>query len=111
MEIKSLENELNTLAYHGRGIIIGKSVDGKKAITAYLPEQTFIHDWMRNIDAVDYFNDFFKDLTLTPDNDWQRDELEEFLENLDTEYPSLNSVKAFADRHGIRQRQANKINN
>ena len=58
-----------------------------------------------------HFNDFFKDLTLTPDNDWQREELEEFLENLDTEYPSLNSVKAFADRLGIRQRQANKINN
>ena len=35
MEIKSLENELNSLAYHGRGIIIGKSTDGKKAITAY----------------------------------------------------------------------------
>ena len=35
MEIKSLENELNSLADHGRGIIIGKSVDGKKAITAY----------------------------------------------------------------------------
>ena len=35
MEIMSLENELNSLAYHGRGIIIGKSVDGKKAITAY----------------------------------------------------------------------------
>ncbi len=35
MEIKSLENELNSLAYHGRGIIIGKSADGKKAITAY----------------------------------------------------------------------------
>ncbi len=32
-----------------------------KAITAYLPEQTFVHDWMRNIDAVDYFNDFFSD--------------------------------------------------
>ncbi len=35
MKIKSLENELNSLAYHGRGIIIGKSVDGTKAITAY----------------------------------------------------------------------------
>lgn len=32
-----------------------------KAVTAYLPEQTFVHDWMRNIDAVDYFNDFYKD--------------------------------------------------
>ncbi len=35
MEIKSIENELNSLAYHGRGIIIGKSADGKKAIAAY----------------------------------------------------------------------------
>lgn len=35
MEIKSLECELNSLPYHGRGIIIGKSVDGKKAIAAY----------------------------------------------------------------------------
>ena len=35
MEIRSLENELNSLPYHGRGIIIGKSADGKKAVTAY----------------------------------------------------------------------------
>ena len=35
MEIKTIKQELNSLAYHGRGIIIGKSVDGKKAITAY----------------------------------------------------------------------------
>ncbi len=35
MEIKTLANELNSLAYHGRGIVIGKSADGKKAITAY----------------------------------------------------------------------------
>ena len=35
MEIKNLENELNSLAYHGRGIMIGKSPDGKKAVTAY----------------------------------------------------------------------------
>ncbi len=35
MEIKTLENELNSLAYHGRGIIIGKSADEKKAVTAY----------------------------------------------------------------------------
>lgn len=35
MKIKSIENELNSLRYHGRGIIIGKSADGKKAITAY----------------------------------------------------------------------------
>lgn len=35
MEIKTIANELNSLPYHGRGIMIGKSEDGKKAITAY----------------------------------------------------------------------------
>ncbi len=35
MKISTIENELNSLAYHGRGIIIGKSADGKKAVTAY----------------------------------------------------------------------------
>ena len=48
--------------YKGSVLIEGNTPGDKtKAITAYLPEQTFIHDWMRNIDAVDYFNDFFKD--------------------------------------------------
>ncbi len=35
MEIRTIANELNSLSYHGRGIIIGKSADSKKAITAY----------------------------------------------------------------------------
>ena len=35
MKVSTIKNELNSLAYHGRGIIIGKSADGKKAITAY----------------------------------------------------------------------------
>ena len=35
MKISSIKEELNSLAYHGRGIIIGKSADSKKAITAY----------------------------------------------------------------------------
>ena len=35
MKVSTIANELNSLAYHGRGIIIGKSTDGKKAITAY----------------------------------------------------------------------------
>ena len=35
MEIKTIAAELNSLAYHGRGIIIGKSANSKKAITAY----------------------------------------------------------------------------
>ena len=35
MKVNTIANELNSLAYHGRGIIIGKSADGKKAVTAY----------------------------------------------------------------------------
>lgn len=35
MKVSAINEELNSLAYHGRGIIIGKSPDGKKAVTAY----------------------------------------------------------------------------
>lgn len=35
MKVSTIANELTSLAYHGRGIIIGKSADSKKAITAY----------------------------------------------------------------------------
>ena len=35
MKISTIQNELNSLAYHGRGIMIGKSADGTKAVTAY----------------------------------------------------------------------------
>ena len=35
MKVSSIKEELNSLSYHGRGIMIGKSPDGKKAITAY----------------------------------------------------------------------------
>lgn len=35
MEMMSLEQELKSNAYPGRGIVIGKSADGTKAVTAY----------------------------------------------------------------------------
>ena len=35
MEMINIENELKNNAYPGRGIIIGKTPDGKKAVTAY----------------------------------------------------------------------------
>lgn len=48
--------------YKGEVLINGSRPGAEtKAITSYLPEQTFVHDWMRNIDAVDYFNDFYSD--------------------------------------------------
>ena len=36
MQIKSLATELNTNTYPGRGIVLGKSKDGKKAVIAYV---------------------------------------------------------------------------
>ena len=48
--------------YSGEVLVNGEKPGEKtKALTAYLPEQPFVHDWMRNIDAVDYFNDFYSD--------------------------------------------------
>ncbi len=48
--------------YKGTVTVDGQKIgEGTKAITAYLPEQSFVHDWMRNIDAVNYFADFFPD--------------------------------------------------
>lgn len=35
MNMVSLQEELQSLAYHGRGILIGKSADGEKAVVAY----------------------------------------------------------------------------
>ena len=35
MITKTIAEELNSLEYHGRGIMLGKSADGKKAVTAY----------------------------------------------------------------------------
>ena len=35
MKISTIAHELNSLPYHGRGIMIGKSADAKKAVIAY----------------------------------------------------------------------------
>lgn len=35
MVVRTIEEELNSLAYHGRGILIGKHPDGKHAVAAY----------------------------------------------------------------------------
>ena len=35
MDMLSIEKELQSNSYPGRGIIIGKSADGTKAVTAY----------------------------------------------------------------------------
>ena len=35
MQITTLEKELSGCSYPGRGIVIGRSADGTKAVTAY----------------------------------------------------------------------------
>ncbi|MCD7775154.1 MAG: IMP cyclohydrolase [Clostridiales bacterium] len=35
MKISTIAEELNSLNYHGRGIMLGKSADGKKAVAVY----------------------------------------------------------------------------
>ncbi|MCQ2461810.1 MAG: ABC transporter ATP-binding protein [Clostridia bacterium] len=32
-----------------------------KSIVAYLPEKSYLPEWMRPVDALDYFNDFYSD--------------------------------------------------
>ena len=39
MEKISLQQELQANSYPGRGIVIGRSADGKKAVTAYCSAQ------------------------------------------------------------------------
>ncbi len=48
--------------YQGEVLIEGKK-PGKvtKAMVAYLPEKTYLADWMRCIDAIDYMADFYAD--------------------------------------------------
>ena len=48
--------------YSGQ-IIINGNPPGvvTKATTAFLPDTTYLSDWFRTIDAIDYFNDFFYD--------------------------------------------------
>ncbi|NMP36810.1 MAG: ABC transporter ATP-binding protein [Clostridiales bacterium] len=44
-------------------VLIGGQAPGEytKGIVAYLPEKTYLHDWMRTTDALDYFADFYPD--------------------------------------------------
>ncbi len=48
--------------YEGTVLIDGKAPGVyTKSITAYLPERTYLAEWMKAKDAIDYFNDFFAD--------------------------------------------------
>lgn len=48
--------------YEGEVLIDGHTPDiHTKSIIAYLPEKTYLADWMRPVDAIRYMADFFKD--------------------------------------------------
>ncbi len=58
--IKILTGLIND--YSGEVKIDGKAPGVEtKAMVAYLPEKTYLADWMRPIDAINYFADFFAD--------------------------------------------------
>lgn len=48
--------------YTGGAYIDGHSADTHtKAMVAYLPEKTYLAEWMRCVDAIQYFADFYED--------------------------------------------------
>ena len=48
--------------YDGKIVINGNPPgSATKATTAFLPDTTYLSDWFRTVDAIDYFNDFFYD--------------------------------------------------
>ncbi|MBQ3603208.1 MAG: ABC transporter ATP-binding protein [Clostridia bacterium] len=48
--------------YEGTVLIDGKAPGiYTKSVTAYLPERTYLPEWMKAKDAIDYFQDFFAD--------------------------------------------------
>ncbi len=48
--------------YNGTVLIDGQAPGiYTKSITAYLPERTYLPEWMKAKDAIDYFQDFFAD--------------------------------------------------
>ncbi|MBN1892740.1 MAG: ABC transporter ATP-binding protein [Clostridiales bacterium] len=51
-----------TSDYSGKIRIDGKPLGvDTKAVVSYLPEKTYLSDWMRCVDAIDYFADFYSD--------------------------------------------------
>ncbi len=58
--IKILTGLIND--YEGQ-VKVGGNKPGveSKSMVAYLPEKTYLADWMRPIDAINYFDDFFAD--------------------------------------------------
>ncbi|MDD4095488.1 MAG: ABC transporter ATP-binding protein [Oscillospiraceae bacterium] len=51
-----------TSDYTGNVRIDGKPLGVEtKAMVSYLPEKTYLSDWMRCVDAIDCFNDFYSD--------------------------------------------------
>jgi ABC-2 type transport system ATP-binding protein len=58
--IKILTGLIND--YTGEVLIDGHKPDiHTKSITAYLPERTYLADWMRPVDAIKYMADFYED--------------------------------------------------
>ena len=57
--------------YSGKIVINGNPPEAvTKATTAFLPDTTYLADWFRTNDAIDYFNDFFYDFDRVKANEF-----------------------------------------
>ena len=57
--------------YNGKIVINGNPPGAvTKATTAFLPDTTYLADWFRTVDAIDYFNDFFYDFDKVKANEF-----------------------------------------
>ena len=52
MKSLSIRDELTSLPYHGRGIILGRSADGKKAVIAYFIMGRSVNSRNRELDSL-----------------------------------------------------------
>lgn len=61
----------NLLTPTGGTLLIGGSAPGirTKEIVSYLPEHTYLNDWMRVSDILNFFCDFYKDFNLSKAGD------------------------------------------
>ena len=83
MQMRLLTEELRQNSYPGRGIVIGRSADGKKAVTAYfimgrsvnsrnrvfVEEGRFIHTYMQDGDPLPSFEGEPKRVKISGDID------------------------------------------
>ena len=74
-----------------------------KRIVSYLPERTYLNDWMKVSDILNFFNDFYDDFDIDKICNYTEDKIKELEENKDIIRnklkikASINNTKIFKD--------------